>query len=144
MNQKQHEYLSTTERVPDTQYRELLQTILTKGKKMMPIHGVAAYRLVGHRMEFDMKNGFPIITERDMSKNWKGAIGELAAFLNGAQTLNELISYGCPKMAWEGTVTEKKCADFGLAAGHLGPGSYGPGWTAVPTPYGKPFNQIEE
>jgi thymidylate synthase len=140
---KKHNYLPIEERTPDGQYRELLETILKKGKKMMPIHGQAAWRLVGYTMEFDMKNGFPIITERDMSKNWKGAIGEHVAFLNGAQTLEELIKYGCPKIAWEGTVTKEHCGRFGLEEGELGPGSYGPGWTAVPTPYGKTFNQID-
>ncbi|MDB4984203.1 MAG: thyA [Patescibacteria group bacterium] len=140
---QKHYYLPTSERVPDEQYRNLLKTILEKGKKMMPIHGQAAWRLVGHRMEFDMKNGFPVITERDMSRNWKGAIGELVAFLNGARTLDEFVSFGGPKVAWEGTVTEEKCRIFGLEAGDLGPGSYGPGWTAVPTPYGIPFNQVD-
>lgn len=139
----QHEFLPPEQRTPDTNYRELLQTILKKGKKMMPIHGTAAYRLVGHKMEFDMKNGFPLITERDMTKNFKGAIGEHIGFLNGAQTIDDLEKYGCPRLYWEETVTAKKCADFGLEPGQLGPGSYGAAWTAFPTPYGKPFNQID-
>lgn len=140
---KQHEYFSVDKRTPDTNYRELLETIFKKGKKMMPIHGTAAYRLVGHRMEFDMKNGFPVITERDMTKNWKGAIGEHVGFLNGAQTIDELEKFGCPRLYWEETVTAKKCSDFGLQPGDLGPGSYGPSWTSIPTPYGKSFNQID-
>lgn len=138
----QHIYRPVDNRVPDTQYRDLLDKILREGKKMMPIQGDLSYKLIGQKMEFDMKNGFPLITERDMTKNFKGALGEHIAFLNGARTLEELKSYGCPEVFWKPWVTEKKCADFGLVEGDLGPGSYGPGWTAVPTPDGRTFNQI--
>lgn len=136
-------YLPVDKRTPDGQYRWLLEKILKKGKKIMPIQGDYAYRLIGEKMEFDMKNGFPLITERDCSKNFKGALGEHIAFLNGARTLEELKFYGCPEVFWKDWVTEEKCSDFGLLPGDLGPGSYGPSWTAVPTPYGKPFNQID-
>lgn len=138
-----HYYLPLEQRVPDTQYRNLLNTILNEGEKMMPIHGAPAWRLEGYKMVFDMENGFPIITERDMSRNAMGAIGEIIGFINGAETIDELEKFGCPRVFWEETVTEKKCADFGLEPGHLGPGSYGPSFTSVPTPYGKPFNQID-
>jgi thymidylate synthase len=137
------QYLPYDKRAPDTQYRELLKRILDEGRKVMPIHGEHARMVVGHQMRFDMKNGFPLITERDLTNLLKGAIGELVAFLHGARTLDELVSYDCPKAFWERWVTKEKCDIFGLPEGDLGDGSYGAAWASFPTNEGKPFNQVE-
>ncbi len=137
-------YLPTEERTIDQQYSDLIMEVMKNGKNMFSSnHSENAKFIIGHKMVFDMKNGFPLIIERDFSRGFKGALGEHIAFLNGAQTLEELVSFGCPKSWWQDWVTEKKCADFGLMSGDLGPGSYGPGWTKFPTPDGKFFNQIE-
>jgi thymidylate synthase len=66
----------------------------------------------------------------------------MIGFINGARTLEELISFGCPKSFWGPSVTKEKCAVWGLEEGDLGPGSYGPNFTALPTSTGKTFNQI--
>jgi thymidylate synthase len=76
-------------------------------------------------LQFDMSNGFPVLTERDLSKSFYGAIGELVAFLNGQSTLSGLKEYGCPEVFWRDWVTKEKCAIFGLSEGDLGDGSYG-------------------
>lgn len=68
------------------------------------------------------------------------ALGELFAFLHGAHTQKELESFGC--LWWKRWVTEEKCLKRGLELGDLGPGSYGPAWTAFPTAEGGSFNQI--
>lgn len=93
-------------------------------------------------MRFDMTNGFPLITERDLSKLVKGALAEHFAFLHGARTQKELEDWGCKW--WDRWVTAERCAIFKLPPGDLGPGSYGPAWTAFPTSEGEPFNQILE
>jgi thymidylate synthase len=101
-------------------------------------------------MRFDLRQGIPVITERDVGSRSKAhpdrpapfhqAIGEMCAFINGVRTVNDLVKFGC--FWWEDWVTEEKCRKRGLATGDLGPASYGPGFTAQPTPNG-PFDQID-
>jgi thymidylate synthase len=137
------EYLPFKDRKPDYQYKDLVKKVFEQGEESKVIHGEKAKYLQMQTMVFEMENGFPLITERDFGKGFRGASGEHIAFLNGARTLEELIHYGCPKIYWEKWVTKEKCEIFGLNEGDLGPGSYGPGWTHVPTPDGKFFNQID-
>ncbi len=137
------DYLPYNKRTPDTQYTDLLRRILTTGREVKPIHGEKAYMVVGHVMHFDMRNGFPLLPIRDLSKSYKGAIGELVGFLHGARTLEDLRSYGCPDVFWDKWVTKERCDIFNLPEHDLGDGSYGPGWTHVPMPDGNHFNQIE-
>lgn len=130
-------------RTPDHQYHNLLKKILEKGIEVKPIQGEKARMLIGAQLRFPFENGFPMITERDLSGNFMtGALGEHIGFLHGAHTHEELSKWGCPW--WKRWVTKEKCEQFGLPEGELGPGSYGPGWTAVPMPDGKHFNQITE
>ena len=130
------------DRTPDSQYRDLLAHIMKNGRRTMPIHGEEARSVIGAQMRFDLDNGFPLVTERDLTKLMNGALSEHFAFLHGARTQEELEKWGCKW--WKDWVTPEKCAIFGLPAGDLGPGSYGPAWTAFPTAEGKPFNQIVE
>ncbi len=134
-------------RYPDHQYRDLLSRILRSPKLVHPQQGEDAFKVFGHLIRFDMENGFPIITERDLvapgkktSSIFNQSLGEITAFLNGAQTQEELVKFGCSW--WDRWVTPEKCAKRGLAAGDLGPGSYGAAWRRFPTAEGKPFDQI--
>ncbi len=112
-------------RVPDLGYTGLLQTILHKGHKMQtPFHGQSALRLLGVRLEFDMREGFPLTTLRSVKGSFKQALGEIIAFMNGAHTQEELKYYGCTW--WDRWVTEERCKRFDLPTGELGRGSYGP------------------
>lgn len=136
-------YLPPEARVADTQYYNLLEHIYRKGKVVHPIHGEPARMITGAQLRFSMENGFPVITERDLSGSlFRGALAEHIAFLHGARTLDELRSHGVPDSFWERWVTEKKCADFGLPPGDLGTASYGEAWTRFPKREGGTFNQI--
>lgn len=129
------DYLPFDERIPDFQYQELLQKIKTAGKDKIPIHvrlvenagsgHQNSKEITGAMLQFEMKNGFPVLTERDLSKSFRGAIGELVAFLNGQSTLSGLKEYGCPEVFWKDWVSKEKCEKFGLSEGDLGAGSYG-------------------
>jgi len=130
------------ERTPDSQYQDMLRHVLQNGHEVRPIHGEKAKMVVGYMLRFDLQNGFPLITERDLSKLMRGALAEHMAFLHGAHTQEELEKWGCKW--WNRWVTPEKCSIFGLPPGELGPGSYGPAWAAFPTAEGKPFNQIVE
>ncbi len=140
-------YKEFSERRPDTQYRDLLRHIRSKGVRVYSQQEEDALMVLGYQMRFDLENGFPIITERDLVSSEKErpsqfqlALGEVCAFLNGARTLEEMKKFGCGW--WSRWVTEKKCAKRGLKPGDLGPGSYGPAWRSFPTSEGKPFDQI--
>lgn len=136
------------ERTPDTQYRELLRYIIDSGEEVTTKHGVKAKKIVGHLLRFDLRNGFPIITERNIVSpfkkstkppEWQQALGELCAFLNGAQTQTDLEKFGC--YWWEQWVTEEQNARRGLESGDLGPASYGAAFRRFPSADG-PFDQI--
>ncbi len=130
------------QRTPDTQYRDILQRIMTEGREVNPIHGEKAKMLVGVQLRYPIENGFPVITERALSgKLFEGALAEHIAFLHGARTQEALASYGCSW--WKRWVTKEKCDIFGLPEGDLGDGSYGAAWATFPTKEGAPFNQIE-
>ena len=122
-------YLPLEKRVPDFQYRNLLEHIMKEGRVVRPIQGGEAKMVVGAQFHFKMANGFPVINLRDLSgAMFYGALAEHIGFLNGAQTLDELISYGLNPRWWDRWVTEEKCAQFGLPKGDLGTASYGAGW----------------
>lgn len=144
-------YKPYTERIPDNQYSNLLKELFL-GEKKTSFHSSAKENMgSGHEyclelparmLQFPVSNGAPITPIRDLGKGIFGAIGEMLGFINGARTLDELLSYGCPKKFWKDSVTKEKCEVWGLEEGDLGPGSYGPNFTALPTHTGGTFNQI--
>ncbi|MBU6231785.1 MAG: thymidylate synthase [Patescibacteria group bacterium] len=140
-----------TDRVPDTQYRDLLRDILEHGVRTPSQQGVDALTLMAPKpLHFKLENGFPLITERNMSPKttetlpvtvWQQAIGEILAFINGARTQKELEKFGC--YWWRWWVTKEKCEKRGLEEGDLGPGSYGAAFHDFPTAEGENFNQFK-
>jgi thymidylate synthase len=135
--------MSETKRTPDTQYKELLQSILDDGVVTKSQQGVDALTLMAPKpLKFKLSNGFPIITERKISKKiWGQAIGEIIGFINGARTQEELSEYGC--RWWKYWVTDEKCAKRGLEPGDMGPGSYGAAFHDFPTAEGPTYNQFQ-
>lgn len=135
-------YKPFEERTSDSQYQDLLRRIWETGTEMKPIQGGKAKMVVGLQLRYDMRNGFPVITERDLSgKMLKMGLGEMFAFLNGERTQEGLKKYGCPW--WSRWVTKDQCDKFGLPEGDLGDGSYGAAWTHFPTAEGGSFDQID-
>jgi len=135
------------ERTPDTQYRDLLRSIVQTGEEVPTRQGVPALKVIGHLMRFPLENGFPIITERDLvstrnsrPSQFHQALAEICAFLNGVQTQQELEQFGC--FWWGSWVTAEECAKFDLPPGDLGAGSYGAAFRRFPTSEGRTFDQI--
>ena len=108
-----------------SQYQQLLAEILHHGQRVSTPQGVDALTIIGPKpMHYQLAEGFPAITERQLSdKIWQQAIAEIIAFINGARTIEELESYGC--FWWKAWGTEAKAKKRGLETGDLGPGSYG-------------------
>ncbi len=142
------------ERTPDYQYHDLLRTIRDTGRVALSGMDEGSHEILGHTMRFDLANGFPLITERDLTRGstpeiiasyqskpelrpvagaLKQALGEIIGFVNGARTQEELEYYGC-KLFWKPwTTDEKKAAKRGLELGDLGPGSYGAAFHDFPS-----------
>lgn len=138
------DYLPYKERIVNTQYREALMRIKNDGKRLssMAFHEGGIKIFAGNQMRFDMRQGFPVITERKITpKMFHGAIGEVIGFLHGAHTLEELENYGCPRNWWERWTTKERCAIFNLPEGNLGTASYGKVWTEFPDRNGNAVNQ---
>jgi len=126
---------------PDTQYRDFLRRVLEEGVTLPSQQGVNAKMIFGNPpLKYDLSQGFPVITERDLSKFWRAPIGEILAFINGARTQQELEKFGCKW--WKAWVTPEKCHKRGLPTGDLGPGSYGAAFHDFPTSEGESFNQF--
>lgn len=145
-----YEYRPYEERTALEQYKALLKDIMENGQDnpcaMVDSNtGEPLYtrERLGVLTRFDiLKDGAPIITERDISGFYKSAIGELFGFINGAHTDEQLREFGCK--FWGPWVGEDKCKKRGLEAGDIGPGSYGSAFHDFPTPDGRSFNQFEQ
>jgi thymidylate synthase len=133
-------YLPVAERTPDEQYRRLLARIVDHGMPVPTRQGPKALTLMQQTMAFELRNGFPVITERSMKGFWRKAIAELCAFINGATTLEELEAFGCTW--WGPWATDAKTSKRGLPPGSLGPGSYGGAFHDFPTSEGPGFDQF--
>lgn len=140
-------------RTPDYQYGELLERIMHRGRPALSGMDAGSTEILGATMVFDIANGFPLITQRDLTRGTtpqiienyqskpelrpiagpvKQALGEIIAFMNGARTQEELEAYGCKFWApW--TSDEPKARKRGLELGDLGPGSYGAAFHDFPS-----------
>lgn len=138
-----------TELTPDTQYQRTLRLILDEGTTVKSQTGTDTISYIAPPpMRYDLSNGFPMITDRNMDPNfknkptvWQQAIGEIIGFINGARTQSELEEYGCHW--WKPWVSERKCKKRGLETGDLGLGSYGHAFHDFPTPEGNSYNQVQ-
>lgn len=148
-------------RVPDEQYKELLTRILEEGTGARSGMDEGSRQILGHVMRFEMSNGFPLITERDLLESMstppeeynsntdqrrfamsaRQGLGEILGFINGARTIQELENYG--NKWWKFWATDAKCSKRGLESGDLGPGSYGAAFHDFPDPDGGTFNQFD-
>lgn len=141
---------SKIKKTADTQYQERLRFVLENGTRIKSQTGTDTISYIAPPpMRFDLENGFPMITERNMAPNfkqvptvWKQALGEIIGFMNGARTQEQLEEYGC--FWWKSWVTERKCHKRGLETGDMGPGSYGAAFHDFPTAEGKTHNQFKD
>lgn len=137
-------YNPFSERTPDMQYVAALRHIKKYGELTQnphQTHGTTTSVTVP-RMYYYLKNGFPIMTERNITF-WRRPIDELFAFINGVTDARVLAEEWGVKWWVESWATPKKCADFGLEPYDLGPGSYGAAFASFPTASGETFNQFE-
>lgn len=147
-------------REPDGQYHDLLERVRSAGREAVSGMDEGSIEVLGHQMRFDLSNGFPLITERDLTRGTtpeiiagyesnpahrslagpvKQGLGEIIGFINGARTQEELEEYGC-KFWKPWTSDVAKASKRRLEVGDLGPGSYGAAFHDFPDGEGG-FNQ---
>lgn len=152
------DYLPYSERTPNVQLESAGGLILQGGRNSWTEdspQGFKTIKSVGVELRFDMRQGFPIATVRDclapivrragkpdeqvLPNMFEQAVGEWAAFANGARTIAEFERYGC--YWWDRFLPDDDLAKaLGLEPGDNGPGSYGPGFTNF---LDTGFNQLE-
>jgi len=138
------DYKPLNERQPDLQYQARLRLIAAEGLPAKSFHAEPSRTYMGlPAMRFNLQNGIPLTTVRDLNGSWRSAIGEILAFINGICTQDELVNeFKVNRRFWEDSVTAAKCAQFDLPPGHLGFGSYGDAFKHLQTPWGTEFDQM--
>lgn len=119
-------------------YVELLHRILDTGVFSEDRTGVGTLRRFGDSIEFDLREGFPLLTLKYVPLRW--VFEELRWFLSGSGNEFDLRDRGVD--IWKEWATAEKCAEFGREGGDLGP-VYGVLWRSYPA-VGGGVDQIVE
>ena len=77
----------------DTQYKELLETILQHGVNKDDRTGTGTKSIFGYTIRHNMKDGFPILTTKKVAFNTM--VTELRWFLTGDTNIKYLVENGC-------------------------------------------------
>ena len=77
----------------DTQYQNLLQTILDYGVDKSDRTGTGTKSIFGYTIRHKMKEGFPLLTTKKMAI--KSVMTELKWFLKGDTNIKYLVDNGC-------------------------------------------------
>jgi thymidylate synthase len=149
------DYIPYEKRPLNAEYNVALSRIMHEGKnREVEFHEGTMRKFLLNTMRFEMRNGFPLITEREITETFmRYAIAEIIGFIHGAVTVSELESFGLPKYWWMRWVNYDRVhnADgspkFDLPdtepGGHLGRFSYGGVWGMFPTQNDGVINQWE-
>jgi thymidylate synthase len=121
------------------QYLELLKHVLEKGEKKSDPQGVGNIAVCGYQMRFNLQDGFPLVTTRDLRGSWKAMVYELLWFLSGSTKVSDLNKHGVH--LWDIWATPEICNNLGLEPGDLGP-IYGRQWRSFSCGNGIEVDQI--
>lgn len=99
-------------------YLDLVRDILDNGERTENRTGIATITIYGAMLKFDLAQGFPILTTRQI--NWKSAFAEMLGFLKGCSNNADFESLGTKVWA------QNSEAEFWTSNPHYkGPGDLG-------------------
>ncbi|HRG99898.1 MAG TPA: thymidylate synthase [Polyangiaceae bacterium] len=115
-------------------YKDLLELVLTRGKRRDDRTGTGTLGIFGHQLRVDLRAGFPLLTTKKV--HFRSVALELFWFLRGETHTAPLKADNV--RIWDEWATPEQTARFGREAGELGP-IYGHQWRnfgATPAPTG--------
>lgn len=112
----------------DTQYEALLRRVMMTGVPKADRTGVGTRSVFGERLQYDLSEGFPLITTKKV--HFRSVAAELLWFLRGDSNVSWLREQGVT--IWDEWADEH---------GDLGP-VYGVQWRSWPAPDGRHIDQI--
>jgi len=78
----------------DNQYLNLCKKILTEGELREDRTGTGTLSIFSHQMKFDLSEGFPLLTTKDMTAGFEHIKAEILWMLKGSTDANELADMG--------------------------------------------------
>lgn len=112
----------------DITYRDLLLSVLRCGEKRLDRTGTGTLSMFGVRSEYDLREGFPLITTKRVF--WRGVVAELLWMIKGGTNSKDLSEQGVN--IWN---------DWADEYGDLGP-IYGKQWRAWADSFGGTTDQL--
>lgn len=148
-NDKESIILYTITHINESNYINLARKVLFSGN-VRKTRNSEVYSLFGERLEFDLEDGFPLLTTKKMF--WKGIVEELMWFLKGDTNVKHLQEKGVH--IWDGNTSREYLDKNGFP--HLKEGDagaiYSHQWRHFDAPYidcdtdysGKGFDQVQD
>jgi thymidylate synthase len=141
----------------EQQYLDLLSKLINEGDERIERTGVGTKAVFGHQMRFDLSEGFPVFTSKQVF--WKTAFKEMLWMISGGSNIRELLEQNVH--IWSEWPHKKYCKETGDAIslkefeakilndnyfaekwGDLGP-VYGKQWRHWKTYDGREIDQVQ-